>query len=88
MVKLMINHWTELVALRSMILRRHATCSMGHGSRRITNTWLNIRKLYWPITSDTVPTPQECVSALNRGLGVDHGGFTVALAAELDLTCG
>ena len=26
MVKLMINHWTELVALRSMILRRHATC--------------------------------------------------------------
>ena len=66
-------------------------CHLQHGShrsRRITNTWLNIRKLYWPITSDTVPTPQECGSALDRGLGVDHGGLTVALAAKLDLTCG
>lgn len=86
MVKMMINHWTELVTLRFMILRSMGTrlkthagddfismppglCFAAHGShraRRITNTWLNIRKLYWPITSRTVPTPQECGSALDR----------------------
>ena len=44
-------------------------CFAVHGShraRRITNTWLNIRKLYWPITSRTVPTPQEYLHWIGR----------------------
>jgi hypothetical protein len=91
MVKMMINHWTELVTLRFMILRSMGTrlkthagddfismppglCFAAHGShraRRITNTWLNIRKLYWPITSRTVPTPQEYLHWI--GGVADHG---------------
>mmetsp|Transcript_10658 Transcript_10658/g.23464 ORF Transcript_10658/g.23464 Transcript_10658/m.23464 type:complete len:581 (+) Transcript_10658:41-1783(+) len=45
-------------------------------NRRITNTWLNIRKLYWPITSRTVPTPQEAHEyALGDGGAIDNSGL-------------
>eukprot|EP00435_Cladocopium_sp_Y103_P036363 s442_g9.t1 len=45
-------------------------------NRRITDTWLNIRKLYWPITSDSVPTAQEAHQyALGDGGAIDNSGL-------------
>jgi len=48
----------------------------GFGNRRLTAWWLNIRKKYWPITSDVASTPQEeRYYSFGDGGNVDNAGL-------------
>ena len=48
----------------------------GFGNRRLTAWWWNIRKKYWPITSDVASTPQEeRYYSFGDGGNVDNAGL-------------